>query len=504
MFYYILPTVGREIFCELNRWMIPQPKEVWYDVRDNEKRSVQMIQDLLTNKKYLFASGANTELRAQRNLNRRAVLLNGSLVGNVRTEQFGVSARVYENGVYGFSSTAEYTDETVKAVLQAASENAAFLAKHAGKGKGPHKAMAPSRSLTAYDLTDVEQRTYIEFGQALDSYIVQKYPDLVSRTVVVMADSMEKLLCVSNGCDGHSIIPRSYIYVMMTAMGADGKPVELHKVVGGGYGSFDKNYVKPEDCYAEIDALYERIQQKAKDGVYPDAGNKTVILGGILSGMLAHEAVGHTVEADLVIGGSVAGPCLNKRVGSDLVNLVDFAHTAFGAPTPLPVYVDDEGTAATDAVLIKDGILVGYMNNRESAERFDMVPTGNARAYLFSDEPLIRMRNTAVLPGKSKLEDMIASIDDGYYLTDTNNGQADTTGEFMFGVTFGYEIKKGKLGRPLLDTTISGVAFDMLKTVDMLSDEMIWASSGMCGKKQPMPVGMGGPAVKCRVNIGGR
>ena len=150
-----------------------------------------MIQDLLTNKKYLFASGANTELRAQRNLNRRAVLLNGSLVGNVRTEQFGVSARVYENGVYGFSSTAEYTDETVKAVLQAASENAAFLAKHAGKGKGPHKAMAPSRSLTAYDLTDVEQRTYIEFGQALDSYIVQKYPDLVSRTVVVMADSME-------------------------------------------------------------------------------------------------------------------------------------------------------------------------------------------------------------------------------------------------------------------------------------------------------------------------
>ena len=448
-----------------------------------------MIQDLLTNKKYLFASGANTELRAQRNLNRRAVLLNGSLVGNVRTEQFGVSARVYENGVYGFSSTAEYTDETVKAVLQAASENAAFLAKHAGKGKGPHKAMAPSRSLTAYDLTDVEQRTYIEFGQALDSYIVQKYPDLV---------------CVSNGCDGHSIIPRSYIYVMMTAMGADGKPVELHKVVGGGYGSFDKNYVKPEDCYAEIDALYERIQQKAKDGVYPDAGTKTVILGGILSGMLAHEAVGHTVEADLVIGGSVAGPCLNKRVGSDLVNLVDFAHTAFGAPTPLPVYVDDEGTAATDAVLIKDGILVGYMNNRESAERFDMVPTGNARAYLFSDEPLIRMRNTAVLPGKSKLEDMIASIDDGYYLTDTNNGQADTTGEFMFGVTFGYEIKKGKLGRPLLDTTISGVAFDMLKTVDMLSDEMIWASSGMCGKKQPMPVGMGGPAVKCRVNIGGR
>ena len=462
-----------------------------------------MIQDLLTDKKYLFATGANTELRAQRNLTRRAVLLNGDLIGNVRTEQFGVSARVYENGVYGFSSTAEYTDETVKDVLKAASENAAFLAGHAGKGKGPHKTMANGRSLTAFDLNDVEQRTYIEFIQTLDNYIAQKYPDLVSRTVVATADSMEKLLCVSNGTDGHSIIPRSYIYVMMTIMGADGKPVELYKVIGGGFGTFDRNFSKPEAYFEEIDKLYDRIRQKA-EGVYPEAGSKTVIMGGILSGMLAHEAVGHTVEADLVIGGSVAGPCLNKRVGSELVTLVDFAHTALGKPTPLPVYVDDEGTAATDAVLIKDGILVGYMNNRESAERFNMVPQGNARAYLFSDEPLIRMRNTAVLPGKSKLEDMIASIDDGYYLLDTNNGQADTTGEFMFGVTFGYEIKKGKLARPLLDTTISGVAFDMLKTVDMISDEMIWASSGMCGKKQPMPVGMGGPAIKCRVTIGGR
>ena len=462
-----------------------------------------MIQDLLTDKKYLFASGANTELRAQRNLNRRAVLLNGDLVGNVRTEKFGVSARVYENGVYGFSSTAEYTDETVKDVLNAASENAAFLAGHAGKGKGPHKALACGVSRTGYDLNDVEQKAYIEFIQALDQYIAGKYPDLISRTVIATADSMEKLLCVSNGTDGYSVLPRSYIYVVMTMAGPEGKPIELFKVIGGGYGTFDLNFRKPEDYYEEIDKLYNDLRQKA-EGVYPDAGNKTVILGGILSGMLAHEAVGHTVEADLVIGGSVAGPNLNKRVGSDLVSLVDYAHTAFGKPTPLPIYVDDEGTAASDAILIKDGILVGYMNSRESAERFGMAPVGNARAYLFSDEPLIRMRNTAVLPGTSKLEDMIASIDDGYYLLDTNNGQADTTGEFMFGVTFGYEIKKGKLGRALMDTTISGVAFDMLKTVDMVSDEMTWASSGMCGKKQPMPVGMGGPALKCRVTIGGR
>jgi len=220
--------------------------------------------------------------------------------------------------------------------------------------------------------------------------------------------------------------------------------------------------------------------------------------------MLAHEAVGHTVEADLVLGGSVAAHNLNKQVASDLVTLVDFAHTALGESAPLPVYVDDEGTPAEDVVIIKDGILTEYMNSRETANHFNMKPRGNARAYTFSDEPLIRMRNTAIMPGKDKLDDIIASVDDGYYFISTNNGQADTTGEFMFGVCMGYEIKKGKLGRAILDTTISGMAFEMLKTVDMVSDTMVWSSSGFCGKKQPMPVGMGGPALRCKVMIGGR
>ena len=106
--------------------------------------------------------------------------------------------------------------------------------------------------------------------------------------------------------------------------------------------------------------------------------------------------------------------------------------------------------------------------------------------------------------GDTALSDMIASVDEGYYLISTNNGQADTTGEFMFGITMGYEIKNGKLGRALLDTTISGVAFEMLKTVDMVSDQVEWESSGFCGKKQPMPVGLGGPALRCKVMIGGR
>ena len=302
--------------------------------------------------------------------------------------------------------------------------------------------------------------------------------------------------------DGHFIAPRSYIYLMLTAETDTGAPVDLFRPFGG-RGTFDVNFEDPSALYSGIDDLYEQLMQK-REGVYADAGEKTVILGGMMTGMLSHEAVGHTVEADLVLGGSVAAHNLNKTVASELVTLTDFAHTAFGEACPLPVYMDDEGTEATDVPLIENGILTGYMNNRESALHFGMQPCGNARAWSFSDEPLIRMRNTAVHPGKDKLEDMIASVEDGYYLIDSGNGQADTTGEFMFGVTMGYEIKHGKLGRALLDTTISGVAFEMLKTVDMVSDTMVWVSSGMCGKKQPMPVGMGGPALRCKVKIGGR
>jgi len=114
------------------------------------------------------------------------------------------------------------------------------------------------------------------------------------------------------------------------------------------------------------------------------------------------------------------------------------------------------------------------------------------------------MRNTAILPGKDRLEDMIASIDDGYYLVKPGNGQADSTSEFMFAITLGYRIKDGKITKAIKDTTISGIAFDVLQTATMVSENTHWTSSGMCGKKQPIPVGMGGPAIKCKINIGGR
>lgn len=461
-----------------------------------------MIYDVVSDKKKLFATDANTELRVQENRTRRVSVFGGNLTTNARSEVSGISARVYKNGVCGFSSIAECTPEAAERVLRAASENVQFMSTHAGQNKPLLSAIPNGTFDCSAVINDPEQKRYIDFVQSLDAHIAKKYPKLISRGVVASADSMEKYLAVSNGYDAHTVLPRSYIYLFLTAEGKDGNPIEMFTPVGG-YGTFDENFTSPELIYGEVDKLYDKLMRKC-EGVYAEAGIKTCVIGHELTGMLAHEAVGHTVEADLVLGGSVAAHSLGKQVASEMVTLVDYAHTAFGETAPLPVYVDDEGVVAEDAVIIKDGVLVGYMNNRDSGDHFSMKPQGNARAYSFSDEPLIRMRNTAINPGTSTLEEIIESIDDGYYFIDTNNGQADTTGEFMFGITYGYEIKNGKLGRALLDTTISGVAFEMLKTVDMVGNEVGWGSSGFCGKKQPMPVGLGGPVIRCKLMVGGR
>ncbi len=459
-----------------------------------------MLQDRITGMKARFSE--YTELRAQVNAQQAVTLLKGSLVNNTSAKLGGISARVYKNGIFGFASAPEYDDATIANVIKAATENAVFLDGKAKKGGAPLGGCDVGFTAPKIENRLPDQKYLIDFASELDAYITSKYPTLESRAIMCGTLIMEKLLTVSEGSDVHSVTPRGHIYIMMTKLAADGTPIELYEPAAS-YGLFDELFTDPKALYAVADKVYEQVCRKA-EGVYTDAGVKTCILHSDLGGMLVHEAVGHTVEADFVLGGSVAGVNMNKQVASELITMVDFANTYNGQLCAQPVFVDDEGTPARDAVLIENGVLRSYMHNKESARHFGVEPTGNARAYAFSDEPLIRMRNTAILPGKDKLDDMIASIDDGYFLVKTGNGQADTTGEFTFSIEMGYEIKGGKLGRAIRDTTISGVAFEVLKTVDMLSDEMSWNCSGMCGKKQPMPVGMGGPAIKCRVNIGGR
>ncbi len=464
-----------------------------------------MLQDFLQAYVNKYGFSGYTELRAQQNRNRGVMMLNGSLTANNSGTSRGLSARVVKGGAYGFASGTGYGDdiEAIARVVQTATTNAAFLDSHVQRGKPDFPANAPfTRKDGLEQDVPVEQSYLLGIVDELDSYIAERFPTLLSRRIFARVLDMEKLLYTSDGVVSHSYVPRSNVYVFMTTQDKDGQPVEHYKVLGG-YGNFLAKFPNAEDLFGKLENQYEQLILKA-EGVYAKPGIQTVILDSDLAGILAHEAVGHTVEADFVETGSVGGPMFGKQVASEKVSLVDIAHTAFGNLAPVPVFVDDEGTLAQDQMLIENGILTGYMHNKESALKYGHTPNGNARAFDFSDEPLIRMRNTCILPGTDKLEDMIASVEDGYYFTDMNNGQADSTGEFMFGVPMGFEIKNGKLGRAVKDTTVSGVAFEVLKTADMISDTVTWTNSGMCGKKQSIPVGMGGPAIKVQINVGGR
>lgn len=443
-----------------------------------------------------------TELRAQENRQTWLSLLNGNVVSNGKQSQNGISARIFKNGYWGFASSSELKDEEIAKVIKAAEVNALFLGNKAN-AKNIVLPTLTANSTNEFFTTKpkLDSRAWVEFAKEIDNYMEKKYPNLKSRTVGVNTLEMEKNLITSDGSIANSMIPRSIISVSLT-LEKNNEAFNLWEIFGG-FGQFEDHFDDPQKLFGKIDEVYEHLAKKT-DSIYAKAGVHDVVMDSDLAGILAHEAIGHTTEADMILAGSVAADNLGKKVASDLITLVDYANTLNGETLPVPVYIDDEGTKAEDVVIIQNGFLNRFMHSKETASKLNAAPTGNARAYAFNDEPLVRMRNTAIKPGNSKLEEMISSIEDGYYLMKSTNGQADSTSEFMFGVGMGYEIKNGKLGKALRDTTISGVAFDMLKTVTMVSDDMSWSCAGMCGKKQMIPVGMGGPALKCKINIGGR
>ena len=443
-----------------------------------------------------------TELRQHENRTMKIRIVGGLLVTNEKKVTSGISARAYKNGYWGFASNPVVNKNTIDEVIELATNNAEFLAAK-GKMNLPNPKEEAQASYHDYSTKEkrLSQKQLIEFMYELDRLVESLCPLLSSRAVTLSCTDMEKNLITSTGTTSYLNWPKTNIFIDMT-INDSGEPCKLFQGFGG-HGHFEDIFKSVDDFKKDIELLYQELLKK-NEGVVPQAGNHDVILDANLAGILAHEALGHTVEADYVRVGTVAKNCFGEKVASELISIVDFAHSYNGDLLPCPIHIDDEGVEAKDAWIIKDGYLTSYLHNRDSSKYFSMDNTGNARAWSFSDEPIIRMRNTCILPGTSKLEDMIASIDKGYYFTQTINGEADFSGEFMFAVISGYEIVNGKLGRAIKDTTISGKAFEVLSSVTMVSDEMKWAPSGLCGKKQNIPVAMGGPAIKCKVNIGGQ
>lgn len=442
------------------------------------------------------------ELRYQTNSNSILMLSNGTLVHNSSSENKGFSARVLKGSGWGFASTSQLNINEIKSTIKQAQANANFLNLKQNKAD----LILPSRPISLEkDLSSknkkLSAREKIDIISDLSNYITKKYSDISNVRITVKEETANKRLVTADNSDFHTIIPRAHI--ICSFIMANGQEQITENCVLGGLGDFEDYYKKIEEFKETIEETYGHLINK-KSAVFASSGLQDVILDSHLAGILAHEAIGHTTEADIVRGGSIMEELMGKKVASDLVNLIDVPHTYKGELCPRPVFVDDEGVEAVTANIIEAGILKSFMHNKASALAYGVQATGNARASQYSDEPIIRMRNTMIVPGKDKLDDMIKSIKDGYYLILPNNGQADKTSEFMFGVVRGYQVKDGKLGKAIKETTISGIAVNLLKSVTAVSDDLTWLGAGTCGKKQGIAVGMGGPAIKCKVNIGGK
>ena len=235
-----------------------------------------------------------------------------------------------------------------------------------------------------------------------------------------------------------------------------------------------------------------------------EPGVYDVITDSSISGLIAHEAFGHGVEMDqFVKDRALAKEFVGKYVASPICNMRDGAASTLSAAS---YFFDDDGVLAGDTQIIKDGILVTGISDLASATQLGTPPTGNGRRESTRRKAYARMTNTFFEKGTDKLEDMIASIDHGYMLFETNNGMEDPKNWAIQCVAeYGIEIKDGKLTDNWVSPVVmSGYVPDLLKSISMVSDDFHVEGSGSCGKgyKEWVRVSDGGPALKVKVKLG--
>jgi TldD protein len=220
------------------------------------------------------------------------------------------------------------------------------------------------------------------------------------------------------------------------------------------------------------------------------SGSMPVVVGGGFGGVLFHEMTGHGLEADHIHkGASVYVGKLGSQVAQPLLNAYDDGRLPgeWGSDA-----IDDEGTPTQKTQVIEDGRLVSYLYDRLSAERDGVASTGNGRRESFRHLPIPRMTNTYIAPGEATPEQMIAEVRSGFYAVSFAGGQVDpATGDFVFGVSEGYLIEDGKVGRPCRGATLIGNCLDALAAIDAVGDDF-FMKTGICGKGgQKVPVGTG-------------
>lgn len=446
------------------------------------------------------------ELRFQARNYRSLTVRNGLLDASSSVHRVGVGVRTLVDGSFGFASTTDLSETGLRAAMAAAQAAARTCAR--AKKKRVER-LAPAslahgefhvRTADPLDRHPLEEK--IRFVLDVEQRVRNASPRIVFSSATYEEILDEKRIVTSDGASAHVFDSKPSFRVAAIAREAADQTVGMESV--GVTGGWSELFARRSS-----DELVDRAARLAVDQLtapHAEGGTFVVVLDPTLVGLLCHEAIGHTVEADIVLGGAVTADRLGQRVASERVTLCDSGLSPYDPHAVGTLPVDDEGVAAGRTVIIERGVLRSFLHNRETAASYGVPPTGNARAFDYSDPPIIRMRNTYIEPGEDPADALFAGVRRGYYLQGfAMSGQADSNAEFMFGVREARRIVDGRLGELVRGATISGNAFDVLKSVDAIGSDFEWEKgAGSCGKGQEAKVDAGGPHLRCTLTIGGR
>ena len=403
----------------------------------------------------------------------------------------GAGVRVVSGDKTGFA----YSDRIELPILLEAANNVRAIVRQGQNARQPiqpakqwprlYQALNPLKSLDDQQKIDLLKRVDAE-TRKLDSRIEEVMVSLVAAYDNVLIANQDGSLVA----DVRPLV-RMNVSVIMVENGR-----REQGSMGGG-GRNDYSYFLENDRALEYGREAVRQAQVNLQAQEAPAGNMTVVLGPGWPGILLHEAIGHGLEGDFNRKGTSAfSGRVGERVASDLCTVVDDG-TLLGRRGSLNI--DDEGTPTENTVLIENGILKGYMQDRLNARLMGVKPTGNGRRESYAHLPMPRMTNTYMLPGQSDPDEIIASVKKGLYARNFGGGQVDiTSGKFVFSASEAYLIENGKITRPVKGATLIGNGPDVLTKVSMVGNDMQLDSGvGTCGKDgQSVPVGVGQPTLK--------
>jgi TldD protein len=425
---------------------------------------------------------------------RDAVSLEEGIVkSGARSVEQGVGVRAQSGERQGYAHADEITLESVKL--------AAGTARAIAEGSSTSRSVALRRpALPAFDLyglaqspTEVPIDTKVRLLQEMDAYARSRDPRIAQVMASVSCEERHLMIAASDATWVSDVQPLVVLRVQVIAV--SGTRRESASQGTGGRIAYAR-LGDPETWKPLVDEAV-RIALTNLDAVSCPAGTLDVVLGPGWPGILLHEAVGHGLEGDFNRKKTSAfSDRLGQRVASPGVTVVDDGTLPSRRGS---LNVDDEGTETQRTVLIEDGVLVGYMQDRLNARLMGMKPTGNGRRESYQHLPMPRMTNTFMLAGQDEPADILRSVKSGLYAVSFAGGQVDiTSGKFVFVANEAYRIEDGKIGAPVKGATLIGNGPDALTRVSRIGHDMkLDPGIGTCGKDgQGVPVGVGMPTIR--------